>query len=297
MQLSNLGAYLRERFPPVNMALFAVVFLTVRAVARTVPDADAAPWGAAESAGILATIAFFFRLRVFDEHKDFALDAVNHPQRVLQRGLITLEQLRGLAWAGAAGEVAWSASQGAAVLAAWGVAAGYSLLMRYEFFVPDFLKPRLLLYAGTHMLVMPLVIGWLWTATAPLTGPGAERLFLLAALSLLGGFAFEIARKTRAPSAERAGVDSYSRVLGLGGASAAVLALLAAGASVQLQLLTQLGAGWWASALIGALLMATAAVYIVGWRREHEPLLRRAELLTSLFLLVSYVSVIVAASD
>ncbi|MBC7446640.1 MAG: hypothetical protein H7330_01100 [Hymenobacteraceae bacterium] len=97
MTLSNLWAYLRERFPPVNMALFAVIFLTVRAVARTVPGADTAPWGVAEWGGVGATIAFFFHLRVFDEHKDFALDALNHPQRVLQTGRITLGQLRGLA--------------------------------------------------------------------------------------------------------------------------------------------------------------------------------------------------------
>ncbi len=295
MTLSTLWAYLRERFPPVNMALFAVVFLTVRAVARTVAGADAGPWGAADWAGIAATIAFFFRLRVFDEHKDFDLDTVNHPQRVLQRGLISLRDLRGLAWAGTAVEVGWSASQGAVVLAAWAVAAGYSLLMRYEFFVPAFLKPRLVLYAASHMLVMPLVIGWLWTAWAPLSGPGTERLALLAALSLLGGFAFEIARKTRAPAAERPTVDSYSRTLGLGRAIATVLALLTGGAVVQVALLGQLGANWWASGLIGSLLAATAAVYAAGWRRAEEALLRRAELLTSLFLLVSYVSVIVAA--
>ena len=297
MQLPNLWAYLRERFPPVNMALFAVVFLTVRAVARTVPGAEVGPWSAADALGIVATIAFFFRLRVFDEHKDFDLDAVHHPQRALQRGLVTLGQLRGLAWAGTAIEVGWSGSQGGAVLAAWAVAAGYSLLMRYEFFVPAYLKPRLVLYAATHMLVMPLVIGWLWTASAPLTGPGTTRLALLAALSLLGGFAFEIARKTRAPAAERDGVDSYSRVLGLGGAIAATLALLAGGAAVQVALLGMLGAGGWASALIGALLAGTAAVYAAGWRRADEPLLRRAEVLTSLFLLVSYVSVIVMATN
>ena len=295
MTFSTLWAYLRERFPPVNMALFAVVFLTVRAVARTGPGAETGPWGASEWAGVAATIAFFFRLRVFDEHKDFDLDAVNHPQRVLQRGLVTLGNLRALAWVGTAGEIAWSGSQGAAVLTAWAVAAGYSLLMRYEFFVPAYLKPRLVLYAATHMLVMPLVIGWLWTASAPLLGAGSGRLALLAALSLLGGFAFEIARKTRAPAAERANVDSYSRVLGLGGAIGAVLALLAGGAAVQVALLGQLGAGWWAAALIGALLAGTAATYALGWRRADERLLRRAELLTLLFLLVSYVSVIVAA--
>ncbi len=58
--------------------------------------------------GALATVSFFFRLRVFDEEKDYALDAVNHPQRVLQTGRVTLPPLRALAWVGAALELVWS---------------------------------------------------------------------------------------------------------------------------------------------------------------------------------------------
>ena len=108
MRLTNFWAYLRQRFPPVNMALFAVVFGTVWSVAGTVGGRAAFGW--AEVVGMLVTILFFFRLRVFDEIKDFALDAQNHPQRVLQRGLVTLPQLQALAWAGAALELGWSAT-------------------------------------------------------------------------------------------------------------------------------------------------------------------------------------------
>lgn len=93
MKIQDLGAYLRERFPPVNMALFGVVFLTVRAVA-----AAAGPprpgGGLLAVLGAAATVSFFFRLRVFDEEKDFAQDLRTHPGRVLQTGRVTLPQLR-----------------------------------------------------------------------------------------------------------------------------------------------------------------------------------------------------------
>jgi 4-hydroxybenzoate polyprenyltransferase len=250
-------------------------------------------WG--EIVGMAATISFFFRLRVFDEIKDFASDAVLHPGRVLQSGRVTLAPLRVLAWTGAVLEVGWSASRGLPAVLGWAALLGYSLLMRYEFGAPAWLRARLLLYAFTHMLVMPLVIGWLWLAYAPAArfGPGGGG--LLALLSLLGGFAFELARKIRTPVAERAGVDSYSRSLGYGAAVAAVLAVLLASAGVQAQLLARLGAGWGAFGLLAALLLTTVVAYGTALARPREALVRAAEKLVSLALLMSYVAVIVSA--
>ena len=298
MNIKNFRAYLHERFPVVNMALFAILFATVFVVASRAaggPGARPPALGWSEIGGMAATISFFFRLRVFDEIKDFASDAVLHPGRVLQSGRVTLGRLRALAWAGAGLEVAWSAHRGGPAVLGWGLLFGYSLLMRYEFGAPAWLRARLVLYAGSHMLIMPLAIGWLWLAYAPAAsfGPGGGG--LLALLSLLGGFAFELARKTRTPAAERDGVDSYSRVLGYGGAVAAVVLVLLASACAQAQLLARLGAGAGAFGLLAALLLATAAAYGVAWWRPREKLVRAAEKLVSLALLGSYVAVIVSA--
>ena len=293
MSPASFWAYLRERFPLVNMALFAILFGTVFTVAgRVGGPASGIGWG--EIVGMAATISFFFRLRVFDEIKDFASDAVLHPGRVLQSGRVTLGPLRALAWAGAALELGWSASRGLPAVLGWAALLSYSLLMRYEFGAPAWLRARLLLYAFTHMLIMPLVIGWLWLAYAPAVrfGPGGGG--LLALLSLLGGFAFELARKIRTPAAERPGVDSYSRTLGYGGAVAAVLAVLLASAAVQAQLLARLGAGWAAFSLPAVLLLTTIVAYGTALNRPREALVRAAEKLVSLALLVSYVAVIVS---
>ncbi len=88
--MPRLLAYLQERFPPVNMMLFAILHLAVYSATEVERSFGPVFW-----LGILATISFFFRLRVMDEIKDYDLDAVNHPQRVLQSGGVTLGFLIG----------------------------------------------------------------------------------------------------------------------------------------------------------------------------------------------------------
>ncbi|HEX8657283.1 MAG TPA: hypothetical protein VF690_07105 [Hymenobacter sp.] len=295
MSLKNLAAYLQERFPFVNMALFAILFATVFTVANRAtagPGGSLLPLGPGEWLGMAAAISFFFRLRVFDEIKDYASDTVLYPQRVLQSGRVSLLELQWLAWGGAAAELAWSLYRGWPAALAWLLTLAYSLLMRYEFGVPAWLRTRLLLYAVSHMLIMPLVISWLWLAYA--SGPlfwsagGA----LLALLSLLGGFAFELARKIKTPSAERSGVDSYSKTLGYGGAIGAVMLVLLGNAVVQARLFQQLETGPWPFFLLAALLLLTVTTYGVALFRPREKLVRGAELLVSLAMLVSYVAVI-----
>lgn len=296
MNFRNLWAYLQERFAPVNMGLFVVLFCTVRGVAtlacslnRCPPNPDGL---ALTALGALATVSFFFRLRVFDEEKDFAQDALNHPQRVLQTGRVTLPQLRALAWAGAALELGWSAWQGLPTLLLWTVALGYSLLMRMEFGVGRWLRKQLVLYAVSHMLIMPLVILWLFSAYAPGMTVGVAYLPLLLLLSLLGGFGFELARKLHAPAAERAGVDSYSQTLGYGPALTLTVAVLLAGGGVQALLLHELHARWGTYAVLWLLLASGLTLYSTAARRPHEPRLRQAEKVVSLVLLTSYLAVL-----
>jgi len=294
MKIRALAAYLHERFPLVNMALFVVLFLTVRAVAtlacatgRCTPRPDGL---ALASLGALATVAFFFRLRVFDEEKDFAQDLQNHPGRVLQTGRVSLAQLRVLAWAGAVLEAGWSALRGPEVLLLWAGALAYSLAMSAEFGVGRWLRGRLVLYALSHMLIMPLVIAWVFAGYSSL-GAGALPLALLL-LSLLGGFGFELARKLHAPAAERPGVDSYSQALGYGPALALTVAVLLAGGAAQAGLLRLLHGRPGTYALLALVLAAGLALYAAAARRPHEPRLRQAEKVVSLVMLTAYLAIL-----
>ena len=164
--------------------------------------------------------------------------------------------------------------------------------MRYEFFVSGYLKKQLLLYAATHMLIMPFIILWIWSAFSP-TELFTKPYFLLACLSFLSGFCFEIARKTHSQDAEISTVDSYSQTLGFINAIKLILLFLSLGVFVQFYLLTLLNAAWWSFTLIALLFIAIAFMYISSVKKPKEAFLRKAELLVSLFMLFSYLTIII----
>lgn len=285
MKQKQLGAYLLERFPPVNMMLFAILFMAVYSVAVQRWTANISLAG-----GILATISFFFRLRVMDEIKDYAQDAVNHPQRVLQSGGISLRFLMGSSALLSLSEIGWSYLRGGWCLVFWLLAVAYAFLMRYEFFAGAWLRKRLVLYAFSHMLIMPLVIAWLWFAWKSTFSPV---LLLLMLLSFLGGFVFELARKTHAAAAERPGIDTYSSLLGSKKAVMLILGVLFAGLAAQLGLFVVLDLPLWAYALAGTCALWVTFAYWQALQTHDEKHFRKAELASSVYMLASYLVLIV----
>jgi 4-hydroxybenzoate polyprenyltransferase len=135
-------AYLHERFPPLAHGVMIVSYYSANqflAQALTYGDRPL-QYSLGTLLGALTVLGIFFHLRVFDEHKDYADDCLHYPERVLQRGIVTLP---GLARVGAVCIVLelvcsafWRPLPQPAALVAVLVALGYSLLMRYEFFVP-----------------------------------------------------------------------------------------------------------------------------------------------------------------
>ncbi|MGL1885151.1 MAG: hypothetical protein OCD76_01455 [Reichenbachiella sp.] len=291
MQFKYLLPYLNERFPFVNMFLFVILFMTVMSCSQFATD-TAFHFQWLDVLGAVATIGFFFRLRVFDEIKDYDLDCQLHPQRILQSGKIRLKELKVLAYFFLIIELSWSGMMGLNTLLFYWLCLIYSLLMRYEFFISEFLKKRLVLYALSHMMIMPLIILWLWSVWQG-QFIWSMSLVILMSLSVLGGFSFELARKIHAPDAEREGQDSYSKALGLKGAVLAVLVVLLLGVLAQFQLLTLIEAGVWTFALIAILYVVALLIYIKGWITPQQSLFRKAELVVSLFMLFSYVTVII----
>jgi 4-hydroxybenzoate polyprenyltransferase len=228
-------AWMGERFPVANGILALVLFAGALLCGRALAGAGPVAVRPGDLLGFLAVYGFFLMLRVFDEHKDYAADCVNHPGRVLQRGLITLSHLKvaGLfaILAQAGGSVYYDHGFGR-VAPLWLATFGWSLLMAREFFVPEWLRQRFALYTISHMLVMPIAMLWMvqmGLGATPLPASAAW----LAALSFLSGLSFELARKLKAPADERDGVDSYTRLFGTTRAPLVVLAVVA-GAAVAL---------------------------------------------------------------
>lgn len=256
-------AWMRERFPFANALLFFILYLTAAAVARAglAQDIGISLW---DVISCLVTWSFFLLLRVFDEHKDYELDCQNHPKRVLQSGLITLQHLKIAGAIAIAAQISWSLWRDGEIGAtsyAWLMMFVWTCLMGKEFFIAEWLNRHLTWYAVSHMLVMPLIVWWLANLAVPGTALTRE-LQVMMLLAFISGFCFEITRKTKGPEEERDTVESYSRIFGTRGSTFVVIALLTAMVLNQVWLIQMLAGHmlWWA-------VLALAAFYALSLRQ------------------------------
>ena len=166
-------------------------------------------------------LSFFFRLRLFDEIKDFETDKVINPHRPLPRGLLSVIQLKKAIVILVAVEalLVWTQS-GHWIGLIWTIACLYSLLMYREFFIGDIIRPHLTTYAVMHTISSCFLAASLGAFAVGMTSlPDKLGSWLLVMLANWGFFnIFEFARKTFAPEHERNKVESYSKIFGLGGA-------------------------------------------------------------------------------
>ena len=121
-------------------------------------------------------------------------------------------------------EVCCAAIAGPAALVALGIAFGFSLLMLKEFFLRDWLRRHFLVYATSHMFVMPLLSVAVFSfSTGRYPWEAPAWFWLWSFVGFFVSFNWEISRKIRAPEDERPGVDSYSGVFGTRGSVGVVL--------------------------------------------------------------------------
>ena len=244
--LRRFWAYLAERFP-LGPYTVLVLALTAAVVASAAAGRGVVAVSLREGAAFLVLLLFFFHLRVFDEWKDAEDDRLAHPERVLSRGLVTL---RHLAWAGgicAGLQAALAVWLGSPAVLWWGGAFLFSLLMRVEFFAPDFLRRHVLVYAVTHNPVVLLLV--LFVDHVHRAGAGFDaRALLFGAVATFTTLGFEVGRKIRAPEDEREGQATYTDALGVKPAAALMVALATLAA---------------ASTVFVGIVLGTSAVFLV----------------------------------
>lgn len=224
----RLSAYLAERFPLVGHGVLILAYYSSNQfLARTLTDPGRPMhYDLSTVLGAVTLFCFFLHLRVFDEHKDYAEDRVHYPHRVLQSGLVTLRHLKILGGLAIAIELALSALRGPGALTAWLLAFGFSLLMLEEFFAREWLKRHFLLYATSHMLVMPLLALMVFSfATGRYPWEAPPWFWVYAWVGFFVTFNWEVSRKIRAPEDEIEGVETYTRIFGTYGAAWVVLGI------------------------------------------------------------------------
>ena len=133
--LARIGAWSLERYPPPITVINILVYFTVAGVAKMLLGQEVIDFSVERDLlGAIAFSCFPLMIRVFDEHKDYEEDVHNHPDRILQRGIITLGHLK------VVGAIAIALQLGISIYLdggfglitqAWLVVMGWSLLMGF----------------------------------------------------------------------------------------------------------------------------------------------------------------------
>jgi hypothetical protein len=286
--LLRIAGYLGERFPPAVYTLLVALFFgsaVLNAAALT-----AAPLSGRVLLGAPVVWLVFFHLRVFDEHKDYSLDLTAHPERLLSRGIVTLPLLARLAGIAIIIEALLSMLIGWHAAAAWAAALAFSVLMRLEFGIGEWLSARILLYAVTHNPIVGLLalLGFFCLGA----GFTTQFLWFVAAASV-ASLAFELGRKIRLPQEEHAEVDSYSSVHGRERAGLILSGIILLGTGLAGAAIWTVSPGLVQLAISGGLVMIGALVGIVEARPGRPA--KKVELGSSLFLLITLLAMGVAA--
>ena len=232
---------------------------------------------------ILVMLSAFFRLRLFDEIKDYEVDLKINPHRPLARGAVQTHEVQLTIWLLIFFELFVTSLINKTAFFVHSLAVIYSLLMYKEFFIGRFIRPHLTTYAISHTFVS--VLFGLSTAAIAFKVNSMKEAF-----SAIGFFLvnwayfnlFEFSRKTFAKEEERANVDTYSSLFKHRGAallsfSQVVLAIIILHITVRITM--------WPVYLLSVIYSGFLAFYF------HKPMMKSAKLLRHAsggFIILSY---------
>ncbi len=296
--MRRMHCYMQEMYPlalriPLAAVIGSTAVLFTRFVLGAVP-------GEPLPAVTLCSAAVFLNLlllRLMDELKDVDIDRALFRDRPLPSGRVREHDIR---WSMA---VTAAAYLGAHVLYPLSLLTavpllGYTWLMYRYFFIPGVLRENLFLNLATHNPVIPLIFLHCAFTTVVVSGAAHAALqwsLLAPGVLMLWSvmFAWEIARKIRAPRDENAYV-TYSQLLGRGGAVALAFGAQTLGAG--LFTVFVFTAGWTPLALL-PMAAAYAGLGTIYTRYLMYPVTARARLLrpaAELYAVAMMLSVIAA---
>lgn len=209
---SRLNLWSKERFPIFNFSTAIFMYLLPK-MFMLVKHQEAFHWSIFDLCAVVFVAANLFILRVLDEYKDYQSDLINNPHRVLQRGIVSLKELRILGFAALILEFAAFVGMKPDLITvgAFVFLNIWIFLMFKEFFVKDWLRQQLFLYSFLHLLVSPLITLVLILALDP--AAAVMDFVLLMGLGFSVGWVYEISRKTKSREEETQDL-TFSKVWG-----------------------------------------------------------------------------------
>jgi len=210
--------FIKERFEPFSHLAMIALFVAGHWAMVAMPHVIFVP----RSVSLLTffgTLTFFFKLRLYDEIKDYETDIAYNPTRPLPRGLLGHRHLYLAIGTCISAEILFFGIASPNSLQILIPAIAYSLLMYKEFFIPSLIRPKLTTYAVMHTVVTVLLSMTIFSALTNATVYNLSHEYLYFALMSWMLFnIFEFGRKTFTDNEERDQVPSYSNVWGRYGA-------------------------------------------------------------------------------
>ncbi len=239
--------------------------------------------------GFLTTFCLFFLVRILDEFKDADTDRKYRQELPVPRGLISFSELKILGFVVLAVQVLAILLVHPSMFMIYLIVMIYLALMTVEFFAHDWLNDHMWAYAGSHMLIIPLVdiyasgLDWFLDGDSPHLG-----LLFFFAVSYFNGIVLEVGRKLKAPELEKEGVVTYSGLLGhrkgvrLWMLMLCITAIIAAGACYYASL------SWLSYPVLGFILLVCLLLGIQYHRNPTKALSKRLELMSAVWTLLMY---------
>ena len=284
--------YQKERFPLFAHGPLIFVFsLSAVSYSALLRGTSNLPSLAVGLTAFISCLLFFLQLRIADEFKDYQDDLTYRPYRPVPRGLISLRELGylvPLTMLLQAGLALWLTPQLFwFLLLVW----LYWALMWREFFVPDWLKARPLLYLGSHMLIMPLIDLYAsatdWLTAGAIHPKAALGWFLV--LSFFNGIVVEVGRKLRAPADEETGVETYTALYGTRNASLLWFLALIVTSLAALMAAYNID-GLATVAIVLGLMLGLALILLIRFQRKKTGSGKALELFSGIWTILLYLS-------
>jgi hypothetical protein len=197
-----------ERFPPIQIL---TAFLTFAIVCLPLTQSGLP---VLFSSGTFIVFSILLTLRVIDEHKDYSSDQIAHPERLLQKQVLSLSDLRKVAYffSALSGLIVIVSYLNTAVIVALSLLLIWGFLMTKEFFVHNWLSKKLIIYSISHLLISPFLI---YFCAAIAGTQDNEKIVSMMMVSFFCAFSYEVARKIKGHDEENLNESNYINSYGV----------------------------------------------------------------------------------
>jgi hypothetical protein len=270
--LHRFWVFQAERIP--LLVMFILIFAIMFAIVRSSHQTSISNLIIATCMGVL----YLLQIRLSDEPKDFEHDSKYYPQRPVQRGLITLSELRNtnniiiiMFFVLALLTRSWT------VFLLTCFQQGYAVLTRKEFFIREWLRAHFLMYQFSHYIQL-LILDWLVLSVLNVQPISKKIMYFIFVILLI---AMVESTRTIGNTDDQNANDRYSNRLGINKALLGFICLVAVSSGYTIFLVQSLHAHNNPVVLIPSLIFVfyTVNQYRNKPAKKNEQLLQLAALL------------------